>query len=88
MTDWRLVYGSQPDKPSELDTTSSSVVVYQRRNIERVTLTSEGTEYEVWQYEERVLSKEEYTTIRADLLEQELTATQLALVELYEALEG
>ncbi len=81
MTEWQTVFGSQEHKPSELDTASSSFFVYQRRNIQRVTFTDEmqGTS-EMWQYEERKLTKDEY----AEMLEDELTATQLALTELYE----
>lgn len=80
MTEWQLVYGSQKHKPSELDTASSNFFVYQRRNIERVSLNDEHGQYEMWQYEERKLTKDEY----AEMLEDELTATQLALTELYE----
>lgn len=81
MIEWQKVYGSQAERPSALDTTSSAVYVYQRRNIERVTLEGEdGTTSEMWQYDERKLTKDEY----AAQLEEELTATQLALTELYE----
>ena len=82
MTDWQKVYGSQEQKPSELDTSSSAYFVYQRKNIERVTFTDEmsGGTYEMWQYDERKLTKDEY----AKMLDEELTATQLALTELYE----
>ena len=82
MTEWQKVYGSQEEKPSALDTSSSNFFVYQRKNIERVTVTDEmssGT-YEMWQYDERKLTKDEY----AKMVEEELTATQLALTELYE----
>ena len=81
MGDWQQVYGSQSEKPSTLDTTSSAKFVYQRRNIERITIDDEMLgAYEVWQYEERKLTKNEY----AAMLSEELTATQLALTELYE----
>lgn len=44
---------------------------------------------EFWQYDERKLTKDEYNALRAELLETELTNTQLALTELYESiLEG
>lgn len=81
MIDWQKVYDTQEQKPSELDTTSSAVYVYQRRNIERVTVEDEtsGT-YQMWEYEERKLTKDEY----AAMLEEELTQTQLALIEIYE----
>ena len=89
MTEWELVHGSQETKPAELDTEISRVYVYQRRNIERVTIEDEefGTN-EFWQYEERKLTREEWANMRAAELEEELTQTQLALVELYETLGG
>ena len=88
MAEWQLVQGSQEEKPSELDTTSSNYFVYERRNIRRVTSTYEMTGYtcEYWEYEERKLTKEEYATRRANELEEELTQTQLALTEIYESM--
>ena len=87
MTDWQMVYGSQDTMPAEFDTTSSAYYVYQRRNVQRVTTTDfDGNSYEYWQYDERKLTHAEYNALRADLLEQELTNTQLALVDLYESL--
>lgn len=81
MSEWQKVYGSQSERPSELDTTSSAFFVYQRRNIERITLEDEETgTVDMWQYEERKLTKDEY----AAMLSEELTATQIALTELYE----
>lgn len=67
MTDWKRVQGSQEEKPAEFDTTSSEVVVYQRRNIERITVENpDGTTAELWQYDERELTNDEYQTVRAD----------------------
>ena len=87
MTDWQIVHDSQEDKPAELDTTSSEIYVYQRRNFQRTTQPiGDGAFYECWQYEERKLTRDEYNAIRAELLEAELTNTQLALTELYESI--
>lgn len=88
MTEWQLVQGSQEEKPLELDTTSSEFFVYQRKNIQRVTATSDLTQntYEYWEYEERKLTKDEYARMREAELEDELTQTQLALAELYEGM--
>ena len=74
MTDWRKVQGSQKDKPLEFDTTSSAIVVYQRKNIERVSNTDEmtGETYESWEYDERKLSREEYALIRTELQQQQI----------------
>ena len=82
MTDWFLTHGSQSVKPAELDTTSSDKYVYQRRNVQRVTVENFGFTSEFWQYEERKLAHGEYEK----LLESELTQTQLAITELYESL--
>ena len=81
ISDWAIVTGSQTNKPSTLDTTSSVFFVYQRRNIERITIDDEMLgAYEMWQYEERKLTKDEYAVMVAD----EITATQIALTEMYE----
>lgn len=90
MTEWEMVQGSQETKPAELDTEISRVYVYQRRNIERVTVEVPefGGTSEFWQYEERKLTREEWANMRAAELEEELTQTQLALVELYEKIGG
>jgi len=89
MTEWQMVRISQDVQPAELDTEISRVYVYQRRNIERVTVEDEifGAN-EFWQYEERKLTREEWANMRAAALEEELTQAQLALVELYEQIGG
>ena len=61
MTDWRTVQGSQETKPSEFDITSSKKVVYQRTNIKRITIEGiDGYTTEVWQYDERQMTHDEY----------------------------
>lgn len=62
MMDWQKVQGSQETRPEELDTTSSAFYVYQRKNIERVTVEDSmtGDSYEVWQYDERKLTRDEF----------------------------
>lgn len=65
MTDWRKAQGSQAEQPAEFDTTTSAVIVYQRRNIERVTASNaDGRTTELWQYEEREMSQAEYTDLK------------------------
>ena len=62
MKDWKKVHGSQAEQPPEFDTTSSSTTVYQRRNIQRVTIENiDGTKSELWEYEERKMTREEYS---------------------------
>ena len=92
MTEWTTVHGSQAEKPSEFDTTSSAVVVYQRRNVKRIEIENQdGSISELWEYEERKMSRDEYAFIMSERnakLEDELTNLQLALCELYEATEA
>lgn len=71
MTDWKTVNGSQIDQPEEFDTTSSRVVVYQRRNIHRVTVKnsmddSDENTTEQWEYEERTMTPSEYLNYIAE----------------------
>ncbi len=73
MTDWKEVNGSQAEKPKEFDTTTSALVVYQRRNIKEVeTENEDGTKSSHWEYEERELTKEEFNEIHANTLVEEL----------------
>ncbi len=94
MTDWKRVQGSQEQKPQEFDTTSSAVVVYQRKNIERVTVEDKvsGETTEIWQYDERELSREEYSIIIAEIQQAQIKEANdtditilMAITDLYEA---
>ena len=83
MTDWKKVQGSQAEKPVEFDTTTSAVVVYQRKNIERITVgNADGSTTELWQYDERQISHEEYAQMRADSVS---AVAAIAFVTLSEA---
>lgn len=67
MTDWRKAQGSQAEQPAEFDTTTSAAVVYQRRNVERVTISNaDGSATELWQYEEREMSRDEYVNLKIE----------------------
>ena len=67
MSNWEIVNGSQQEKLTEFDTTSSDIVVYQRRNIKEVELkTEDNRSYKQWQYEERTMSKKEYEELYAN----------------------
>ena len=90
MTDWKKVQGSQAEKPAEFDTTTSEVVVYQHKNIERITVENmDGTTAELWEYDEREMSHEEYNTIRIGLMQAEVAVNSAAIDELViAALEG
>ena len=54
--------GSQAERPLEVDTISSSTVVYLRKNIEQITREDEmsGEEVTLWSYDEAELTPEEY----------------------------
>lgn len=98
MTDWRKVQGSQVEKPKEFDTTTSAVVVYQRKNIERITVEDgmTGETAEFWQYDERELTRDEYyaimgemtreNTARLDEVDETSMTGLLAVTDLYEQL--
>lgn len=65
MTDWKTVTGTQPERPEEIDKTSSPLTVYLRKNIKQVEREIEGSDGESqtvteWQYEEREMTVEEY----------------------------
>ena len=64
MKDWKKVHGSQVEQPPEFDTASSPTTVYQRRNIQRVIIENiDGTKSELWEYDERTMSHDEYAVI-------------------------
>ena len=63
MTDWKKVTGTQPERPEEIDRTSSPV--YLRKNIEQVEKEVEGADGKMqtvteWQYDEKEMTVEEY----------------------------
>ncbi len=65
MKDWKKVTGSQIERPTEIDRTSSPSTVYLRKNIEQVKRMCEGADEEKmsvteWQYEEKEMTIEEY----------------------------
>lgn len=53
--------GSQESEPAAWDTTTSSHIVYQRRNVKQVeTANADGSTVKLWEYEERQLTPAEY----------------------------
>lgn len=83
MTDWEKVQGSQKTKPVEFDTESSAVAVYQRRNIQRVTVTNaDGTTSELWEYDERQMTHQEYAALQMSAISAGIAAIEDALCEL------
>ena len=88
MTDWKKVNGSQANKPEEFDTTTSSLVVYQRRNTKEVEIeNTDGTKTTLWEYEERELTKEEFEGIYASDLAKQLAQAR-ADIDFLSAMTG
>lgn len=73
MTDWTKVQGSQDSEPAAWDTTTSSHIVYQRRNIKQVeTKNPYGSTAKLWEYEERQLTPAEYEEEHAQAVKKAL----------------
>ena len=82
MTQWKKVQGSQAERPLALDVASSPSTVYQRRNIKCI---SEDQQPNLWEYEERTLTREEYVLMESPAfqsVQQALSDIQLALAAL------
>ena len=62
MTDWKKVTGTQPDKPEEVDRTSSPSTVYLRKKVTREVEGSDGKMQTVteWKYDEKEMTVKEY----------------------------
>lgn len=66
MTNWKTVRGDV--KPAVIDTTTSSFVVYERRNIHTEEVSDgndEGGTRTMWVYDEREYGKDEYAAMTA-----------------------
>lgn len=73
MTDWTKVQGSQESEPATWDTTTSSRIVYQRRNIKQTETTNvDGSTTKLWEYEERQLTPAEYEEEHARAIKKAL----------------
>lgn len=73
MTDWTKVQGSQESEPAAWDTTTSSRIVYQRRNVKQVeTANADGSTTKLWEYDERQLTPAEYEEEHAQAIKKAL----------------
>ncbi len=65
---YKTVRGSQQTRPEDLDLTSSPDKVYLRRNITTVTEANAttGESIHLWQYDEAILTREEYAQYKAE----------------------
>ena len=83
MKDWRTVQSSQATTPAEFDADSSTVIVYQRRNIHTVEVEDEeGNKTTVWEFDERELTRNEYIGV----LSSRLGSTESAIAAVEDAL--
>lgn len=101
---WKTVQNANAEQPQEIDETSSSVVVYIRRNFKQITQTDDiggetgtGTgEITVWQYEENEIPKTDWELYKQALenkeqiteTEQMLTDLDIANLELSARIDG
>ena len=83
MTAWRK--SQSGSEPAVIDTTTSKLVVYERRNITHEEETDEtGETRTVWKYEEREIPVEEYAQLSSpavQLIMQELSNLELAIAQ-------
>lgn len=66
---WKTVEGTQQEQPKEVDTTSSPLTVYLRKDITRVEKEQNGETIQVWHYQEAVLTIPEYVQYQKELAE-------------------
>lgn len=91
MTKWKTVKGTMTEEPKAVDMTTSPTTVYERRNIKKVVVKdNENNDVEMWEYEERQMSIEEYEGLQNAL---ETPAMQLVMqaisnLELSIAMQG
>ena len=88
MTNWREVHSSAIERPTELDTTSSEAVVYERRNIRQETremsmgnATLTVTE---WVYEQREYTQSEYAAMKSPAVQsimQAVSGIEMSIAE-------
>jgi len=89
MKDWHEIHDSRVDQPAVLDTTSSTAVVYERRNIRQetreITMGGEVQTVTEWAYEQREYSREEYadmTSPATKAIMQAVSGLELSVAEL------
>ena len=74
---WKIVTGSQEERPPVIDKTSSGKYVYLRRNIEKITREdTQEKPVQLWQYEEAAIPQDEYApydTVVMEIVQAELS---------------
>ena len=83
MTNWKEVHSD--NRPEVIDTETSEIVVYERRNIREETVEHEGESHTGYVYEEREYDKAEYNMMLSpaiQMLQQHMSEIDLAIAEL------
>lgn len=91
MTKWKTVKGTMTEEPKTVDMTTSPTTVYERRNIKKVVVKdNENNDVEMWEYEERQMSIEEYEGLQNALETpaMQLVMQAIANLELSIAMQG
>ena len=64
MSEYKEVYGTQTDRPKEVEVNVDTV--YLRKNIERISQTNENGEIEsLWKYLEKTMTVRKYAEMKA-----------------------
>ena len=88
MTDWKTVRGDV--KPATLDKATSSLVVYEHRNIKEIEVSDDpsdpsSTKRTMWEYDEREIPVDEYAAMQSPVtreIMQALSGLELQIAEL------
>ena len=84
---WKHVENSNLKKPLEIDSVSSSDYVYIRKNFIEIEETEERPAH--FEYDENEIPKADWELYQKLIIhEEQLTDTEIALVEIYEMLLG
>lgn len=84
---YRKSEGSQAEKPKAIDTTSSSTVVYLRKNIQQEEREYDGEKVKLWVYDEAILTHDEFEEYMAEVQQEGHAANEDAICELSETTE-
>ena len=82
--EWVEVIGSQPEKPEEIDTTSSKFIVYERKDIKPYEEEDKEQTGFKWTYKERQIPREQWILDQTKANHEDLVALLSGLIDLYE----
>ena len=75
MENWKTVQDSREEMPEELDTKTSRVLVYKRKNIRREQLENpDGSQSTVWAYEQMTYTREQWDELTSPAQQQRMQA--------------